>query len=412
MEVAHGVSTPSPPQSPGHYISEADFFGLPTDPADSLELPPATGNETVPTPAPRKSSRVRFPTWKVRDSLPEPVTFPQEPRPTPIRRVLLLVREQVSSVRNKFGLSRLYRGRPSANPDSTVNLGSPHPPSVTASHPPTPDIIPKIIHPYPNLSSFLFDHNFWTSPGKKSRADRDRTAKLLNHPSFHQEDILGVNFRAIEQKLKGYTRKAPWEQEKGWRSKPITISIPRGVKQTKAVKATDTRTQARVARHGDTISRDENTVPGSNVVAGDLHYRPICEVIREVFSTDPSSKRFHYHPYEETWIPNGDPDATPERVYGELYSSQAWIEEDRKIQFAPLLPDDPDKDLPRAIAALHLASDGTKLGHFGTAKAWPVYAFFGNQSKYERGQPSAHAAHHLAYLPSVHPIVPLPSFQF
>ena len=48
-----------------------------------------------------------------------------------------------------------------------------------------------------------------------------------------------------------------------------------------------------------------------------------------------------------------------------------------------------------------VASDATKLGQFGTAKAWPVYLFFGNQSKYERNEPKAYAAHHIAYLPSV-----------
>ena len=88
-------------------------------------------------------------------------------------------------------------------------------------------------------------------------------------------------------------------------------------------------------------------------------------------------------------------------MYGELYSSQAWIDEDWKIQFISVPEDDPDKDIPRVVAAMLIASDATKLGQFGTSKAWPVYFFFGNQSKYKHGKPKAYAAHHIAYLPSV-----------
>jgi len=57
---------------------------------------------------------------------------------------------------------------------------------------------------------------------------------------------------------------------------------------------------------------------------------------------------------------------------------------------------------------MSIASDATKLGQFGASKAWPVYVFFGNQSKYERNRPSAYAAHHVAYLPSVSDLVFFP----
>ena len=224
----------------------------------------------------------------------------------------------------------------------------------------------------------------------------------MTHPNFRQEDLAGVNFRTIEKKLKGRSSKAPWEQEKGWRSKPLTIGIPLGIKRTKATKSADARIQAKVNRHDDVHYKIEHSIPGSHIIVGDLHYRPICDVIKETFSSDPASKRFHYHPYKETWEPtNAPPGSPPERVYGELYSSQAWIDEDRKIQFVSLPKDETDKDIPRVVAAMLIASDATKLGQFGASKAWPVYIFFGNQSKYERNKPSAYAAHHVAYLPSV-----------
>lgn len=396
--------TPTPSGSTPNYVSEREFFSTVLPPPVTIDppLPSVPEHEKNTT---RRSTRIRFPTWKVRESLPEPITFPldlpQPAEPHPTRRVFLLVREKVTSIKNKFGLSRTYKGLRSRIPDTTVDLESAYEPAPPPLSPPKRSI-KEIIFPYPNLSSFLFDHQFWTSTGKKSRADRDQLSKLMAHPDFKQEDIVGVNFRNIEEKLKGRSSKAPWEQEKGWRSKPLTIGIPLGIKRTKATKAGDSRIQGKVNRHDDVHYKIEHSIPGSHVIVGDLHYRPICDVIRDTFSSDPSSKGFHYHPYEETWERRGAPlGAPPERVYGELYSSQAWIDEDKKIQFVSLPEDDPDKDVPRVVAGISIASDATKLGQFGTSKAWPVYIFFGNQSKYERNKPSAYAAHHVAYLPSV-----------
>ncbi|KII89354.1 hypothetical protein PLICRDRAFT_109005, partial [Plicaturopsis crispa FD-325 SS-3] len=57
--------------------------------------------------------------------------------------------------------------------------------------------------------------------------------------------------------------------------------------------------------------------------------------------------------------------------------------------------------LERAIAGLMFWSDATHLTSFGTAKAWPIYLFFGNQSKYDRAKPSSGACHQIAFVPSV-----------
>lgn len=173
-------------------------------------------------------------------------------------------------------------------------------------------------------------------------------------------------------------------------------------------KSADARIQGKVNRHDDINYKIEHSIPGTHIIIGDLHYRPICDVIKETFSSDPASKQFHYHPYEETWNhKNAPPGTPPEQVNSKLYSSKAWIEEDKKIQFVSLPEDNPDKDVPQVVAAMSIASDATKLGQFGASKAWPVYIFFGNQSKYEWGKPSAYAAHHVAYLPSVsYPIFP------
>ncbi|KIO27586.1 hypothetical protein M407DRAFT_23129 [Tulasnella calospora MUT 4182] len=85
------------------------------------------------------------------------------------------------------------------------------------------------------------------------------------------------------------------------------------------------------------------------------------------------------------------------RVHDELYTSDAWIEEQARIDQLSDIPD----ELPRAIAGLMFWSDATHLTQFGAAKMWPLYLYFGNQSKLLRGKPTAQASHHVAYIPSL-----------
>ena len=53
------------------------------------------------------------------------------------------------------------------------------------------------------------------------------------------------------------------------------------------------------------------------------------------------------------------------------------------------------------LIGIMIWSDSTLLANFGTASLWPIYLYFGNQSKYSRAKPSDFAAHHLAYIPKV-----------
>ena len=121
--------------------------------------------------------------------------------------------------------------------------------------------------------------------------------------------------------------------------------------------------------------------------------------MERVFGKYTVSQDFHYHPYHLQYI---DPDAPlgtpPETVHGELYTSQAWLDAEHALQNSPPVE---GCDLPRAIASFMFYSDSTNLAQFGNAKAWPIYVFFGNQSKYDRARPATAAGYHVAYLPSV-----------
>ena len=355
----------------------------------------------APNDLPRRSGRVIRPTWKVIESRLEPPTVHVETPPSPARRVVLLVRESFRGIRNVFGLSRTYKGVPSSIPDQP-NSSTYIPPYEHPATPREPRTIEEIISPYPNLSSFLFDHHFWTSGPTKSRRDRDTTQGLLAREDFKANDLKGVSFNKIEEELRGRPSRGQWEQTRGWRTSNLVIGVPKGIKKTVAVRRDQAAQEARRRRGApEPPPSKETSIPGAQISIPGFSHRSICEVIQETFSQDPAARTFHYHPYEQTYHSPLDPTRPTERVYDEVFTSDAWLREDAKIQMARIDPSKPEQDLPRVIAAMMFWSDETVLNPFGQNKAWPVYFFFGNQPKSERAKPTAGGGRHLAYLPQV-----------
>jgi len=88
-----------------------------------------------------------------------------------------------------------------------------------------------------------------------------------------------------------------------------------------------------------------------------------------------------------------------ERIFSEMYDSDIFWEEHKKVQRAPT--DDLACKWEKVIAALMFWSDATHLATFGTVKLWPIYLHFGNLSKYVRCQPNSGATKHVAYIPSL-----------
>ncbi|KAF9043137.1 hypothetical protein BJ165DRAFT_1348322 [Panaeolus papilionaceus] len=127
--------------------------------------------------------------------------------------------------------------------------------------------------------------------------------------------------------------------------------------------------------------------------------RNILDVIKEAF-TGPLSHLLHFSPFK---VFHRNPHTShDERVYGELYSSDAFLAESDKVRYkSPPDPNDPNCKREKVVAALMFSSDATHLADFGTAKAWPIYLMLGNLSKYIRSQVNSGAMHHLAYIPSL-----------
>jgi hypothetical protein len=131
---------------------------------------------------------------------------------------------------------------------------------------------------------------------------------------------------------------------------------------------------------------------------GGVFHRDIIDIITSVYQSDAVCS-FNLIPFEQFWKPSED--APPERIYGEVYGSQVMLDADAEIYKHCLENDSNPPELEAISVPLMLYSDSTHLANFGSASSWPVYMFFGSQSKYIRDMPSSFACHHLAYMPSV-----------
>lgn len=143
----------------------------------------------------------------------------------------------------------------------------------------------------------------------------------------------------------------------------------------------------------DKVKRTRGETRAPELEVSGIQYRPLLETIYAALD-DPETPPFHYTPYKEYWKPF--PDSTPERVYGELYSSNAWIEAHDEVQQLPKTD-----GIDHFVLPIILYSDSTHLANFGNASLWPLYMYLGGVSKYMRCKSTEMVCYHLAYIPSV-----------
>ncbi|KAF8525646.1 hypothetical protein JB92DRAFT_3108726 [Gautieria morchelliformis] len=264
-----------------------------------------------------------------------------------------------------------YIGRPSYDPDSVLPMDE-WVPQVNTSSGATESIHPTAraaFWPFPNISQFLLGDWYINSPsGEHSGRDFDNLIHVLQDKWFDPGELEHFSHRKLSQVLDGIDTMPdilPGEPNgaDGWKwNVSVSISIP----------------EAKKHRGHSPGGRDFH-IP-------DLYCRSICAIIKKVFST---ARDLHFTPFE--WYHQGTGDsAQRERLWGELFCSEAWNQEHKQ------LPQEPGCKLEQVIAPLMFWSDLTHLTSFGTAKLWPIYMFFGSQSKYSR---SAHLSHHVADIP-------------
>ena len=270
---------------------------------------------------------------------------------------------------NKFRLSRYYLtvAPPSHDPEEHVTLED----LMESPHPEQPST--QAFSPYPNRNAFLLGDWYWNSGVQKSQANFQSLIDVVGNPTFSPADVWDVSWKDVNRRL---VVDDQWiDENTGWDRTPVSISV--------------LFQPCRGTPSGCNAVPQQFTIP-------DFYHRSLVSVIKEKLACATDNDFFHYQPYRLKWQSASHPD--PINVHGELYHSEAFIEADRELQNSPL---EPKCTAPRHIVALMFASDSTQLTSFGDAKLWPLYLYFGNESKYRRCKPSCHLANHVAYFQNV-----------
>lgn len=294
----------------------------------------------------------------------------------PIQRVLLIVRDRLVTAANSFGMWRDYPRRPTRDPDaflSLKDLAANSSQNIQSPHPILQETANSNNQPYrPFANSTIHRVMQWLNNGNtvKSEAQLNEFVnKVILSPDFEKEHLTGFDAHRENLRLDNALEQMPFYAQ--FNQSTVAISVPSG---------------------------SVNTPPKPFMVPGLLH-RKLTEVISHAFR-GPLSHLFHFSPfklYHHSSITKKD-----ERIYGEIYTSDAFLEEHEIVQRrSQLPPDDLTCKREKVVAALMFSSDATHLTTFGNAKAWPIYLMLGNLSKYIRSQPNSGAMHHLAYIPSV-----------
>ena len=274
---------------------------------------------------------------------------------------------------NAFGLARRFytKGLPTYDPEENISLQD----LSNIDLPTHTSNSSQVFYPYPNHSSFALGDWFWNGGVQKSQATFRQLIDIICDADFRLEDVREVKWDKINKEL-GIEEGEWLDEDAGWIRTPVTISVPyqvrRGVPST--------------PRAGP-----------RNFVVEDFFHKPLVSMVREKISHLKDTHLFHQEPYELLWQPS-NAGQEPIRVQGELYNSPAFMDAYRELQDSPGVP---GCDLPRVIVALMFWSDATHLTTFGNTKLWPLYLFFGNDSKYLRCRPSCNLCEHVAYFQTV-----------
>ena len=276
------------------------------------------------------------------------------------------------TLRNAFNVFRRYTSsnRPSHDPEANTTTDDL---SDVVAQSEALDVHPVVpsYGPYPNRNAFLLGEWYWNGGSQKSQSSFKDLLQIVSDPSFNPSDVRDINWKDVDEQL---TQVNHEEDDTGWTRTPVTILVP--------------------AQHHRKSSFSQSGP--QNLIFADFYHRSILSVVKEVLSSPERHRHFHYEPHELLWQPPGLSDPIP--VYGELYSSPAFVQAHLDLQNSP---PEPNCKLPRCIAALMFASDATHLTSFGDVKLWPLYLYFGNESKYRRCKPSENLCSHIAYFQGV-----------
>jgi len=290
-----------------------------------------------------------------------------------------------STAINYFGTFREYFERIKNLPDAIMALSSLT--TQTTRHVAS-GVMESDFGPCKNVSVFATLY-YWIVLGEqKTQKSLKELQSLLSWEKYNPSDVATANMDGILHSLSvplgSRSEEFASGTSTGWTEHEVKIAIPFPKERN---------FDPHAPLSGGSHPYTPETAPNIFSVPG-LHIRSLEAVIREALSR-PAAEAFHWTPFKQWWKPPDEPQ--PQQVYDELYSSPAWLEAHDFVQNLSI----PGCTLPRAVAGLMLWSDSTCISDFGTKSLWPIYLFFGNQSKYDRSKPSSRAGHHIAFLPTV-----------
>ncbi|KAK7442067.1 hypothetical protein VKT23_016343 [Stygiomarasmius scandens] len=401
---APAQKAPDPPS-----LIPAEDFDIPEPPIDPIpDPPPAPARVTL---KPTRTGRTRFLPKQLQDNLPSlsrelPHTFECEEPPAPAPAPVQLHEpspspnpepptapavEYVNTKPDEFGIYRSYPELPNSIPNEEVPItdvcegaGFPVPPpsnplSIFGSS--AKRLHENVVAPFLNITVFRLMRWFYNGSQSKSIADLDALVQdVLLPDDFSQVHLEGFSTQKVMKDMDEYGGPSyVLRAEDGWIETSVKIPVPcTGVRQTEA-------------------DAPQYELKG-------IFYRKPLKVLKATFQS-PESKKFHYTPFK-MYQSSSTANSEITRLHSELYNSDSFIEEHERIQKQDWERRQHDteyakSDIPNAIAGLMAWSDATKVGQWGDESMWPIYLYFGNQSKYERTKPSSFAAHHLAYIPKL-----------
>jgi Plavaka transposase len=298
---------------------------------------------------------------------------------------------------DSYGTFREYlHGKPSIAPDELYSLAavsdSPYLATDSSDSPPIDPAFPSplrtlykadtslaqpLFAPFRNASVYRLMTWFYSSSNTKSMSELNSLVNdVILAPDFNPDDLVGFNASKQHQVMDSYQESSvevpsPFAFDDTWIKGTVELALPcDGIKH-----------------------QTEADAPKFLV---EVYYRKLLDVIKAALS-EPAAEKFHIFPFKLFWqSSSGEPE---ERIYSETYTGDRWNEEYAKVHAAN--QNGPHHNLEAFLVALMVWSDSTLLAQFGNAQLWPIYIYFGNQSKYSRAKPSSFAAHHVAYMPKV-----------
>ncbi len=309
----------------------------------------------------------------------------------------------VDGTANPFGLFRSYLTVPLKDPEASISLDTAcDAPTLAAAKPQCPPwwsvfgrsaarrVTETHFTPFLNMTTYRLMSWFYSGSSMKSLGELNRLVDdVMMAEDFSCDELRGFGAAREAQRVDDWideesSTSRDFHVKDGWHEGSVNISVP--------------------CERSKCSSEDVAplfTIPG-------IYYRKLVDIMKTAL-TSATAETFHMIPFK-LWL--SPPDSTSHdpalRVYSELYNSDAMIEEYEKIKTTPRSD---GCQLETVIASFMLWSDSTHLAQFGNTSLWPIYAFFGNQSKYVRCKPSEFAAHHLAYIPSVSPGLPISTYH-